>query len=488
MSDLANFNATQSSSEPRLDRDADSRSTRGRGDLPLDIVDAAVMAALEVASHRFRLGDPNDDDGAPVLMSTRRGISSSRHLILPSDTTAIEVDEPPSTTSTRRPSERCDSYGGDTMPDTPHRAPTICSVRVGVHGGIGMVGNIGCAQRISYTVIGDVVNVAARLESLGKSVHCYPMVLVSSALASKLNPRFAVRRLGPTALIGRHRPIDVTQAIGFLSNGGRIGGRGGGTEVRSPMALERSTPTTHAHVAPSNATPRADALVADIGELTSAFPTLNVSVPLQEALFINNSIFTDFLHLGIGLLTLPTSSEGSSAGGTPNSGREATTGTLTPQDPSDMSPRVNLPGYVHINEDESHDATTVVPSRGGHEQRDELYATSFSEDINNNIPSTTTSDPITTTTASDLGAGGGGRGAAGGGGHPPHALLQQQLARVPTGEYAKPLTDALTQLAALLHRACQFDQSVEEAQWESFFDLSEVTQVILNGTVSMTSK
>ncbi|MBO0345284.1 HAMP domain-containing protein [Roseibium sp. CAU 1637] len=86
-------------------------------------------------------------------------------------------------------------------------------IRIGVHKGPLIVGDIGAPGRVNYTVIGDTVNAASRLESLGKDVDedAEVCVLVSRQIADSLPP--AVRRedLGPRSVKGRQETLDVVR-------------------------------------------------------------------------------------------------------------------------------------------------------------------------------------------------------------------------------------------------------------------------------------
>eukprot|EP00727_Mastigamoeba_balamuthi_P012692 m51a1_g8045 hypothetical protein (714) ;mRNA; f:85365-87901 len=49
-------------------------------------------------------------------------------------------------------------------------------VRVGIHVGEILIGNIGCADRINYTVCGTTANISARIEQLGKAYGVSPLI------------------------------------------------------------------------------------------------------------------------------------------------------------------------------------------------------------------------------------------------------------------------------------------------------------------------
>ena len=84
-------------------------------------------------------------------------------------------------------------------------------VRIGVHTGKVVVGDIGTTARMNYTVIGDAVNVAARLQEHGKQVdpHARVIALASAETVSQIPEGYAGLSLGKVQLRGRDEPLTV---------------------------------------------------------------------------------------------------------------------------------------------------------------------------------------------------------------------------------------------------------------------------------------
>jgi class 3 adenylate cyclase len=74
-------------------------------------------------------------------------------------------------------------------------------VRIGLNTGTAMVGNIGSADRLSYTAIGDTVNIASRIEGLAKEYGIE--IMLSETTAEHLGRNFALRPVGETSIRGR---------------------------------------------------------------------------------------------------------------------------------------------------------------------------------------------------------------------------------------------------------------------------------------------
>lgn len=79
-------------------------------------------------------------------------------------------------------------------------------VTIGIHTGIMLVGDMGSSHRQSYTVVGDAVNVAARLQS--QCADQGVRVLVSASTAHQ-TPLVDWTALGELHIIGRQQPVEI---------------------------------------------------------------------------------------------------------------------------------------------------------------------------------------------------------------------------------------------------------------------------------------
>ncbi|MBF0623541.1 MAG: CHASE2 domain-containing protein [Magnetococcales bacterium] len=84
-------------------------------------------------------------------------------------------------------------------------------MRVGVHTGPMVVGNMGGRQRIDYTIIGDAVNLASRLEGANK--YYGTGILISESTWQRVQDGVDVRPLGPIQVRGRKHPEGLYQLL-----------------------------------------------------------------------------------------------------------------------------------------------------------------------------------------------------------------------------------------------------------------------------------
>jgi len=75
-----------------------------------------------------------------------------------------------------------------------------------------IAGNIGSEAIMSYTVIGDAVNLGARLESLNKQYGS--RIIISEATRGQLSGAYVLRALGDVVVKGKTKPVAIFEVVG----------------------------------------------------------------------------------------------------------------------------------------------------------------------------------------------------------------------------------------------------------------------------------
>jgi len=106
---------------------------------------------------------------------------------------------------------RCQAKLAEMRPAFKERIGKDMLMRIGMNTGPVVVGNMGSRARFDYTMFGDSVNLAARLEGANKQFGTYTMI--SQFTLDLLDDSFTVRELARVAVVGRQEPVTVYEPM-----------------------------------------------------------------------------------------------------------------------------------------------------------------------------------------------------------------------------------------------------------------------------------
>ncbi|MEW5421362.1 adenylate/guanylate cyclase domain-containing protein [Amorphus sp. 3PC139-8] len=88
-------------------------------------------------------------------------------------------------------------------------------IRIGLHSGPVIVGNLGSPDRVNYTIVGDTVNVASRLESFGRNIDACAdaIILASEETVNRLTVPVIREPVGAAHLPGREALVEIWRLI-----------------------------------------------------------------------------------------------------------------------------------------------------------------------------------------------------------------------------------------------------------------------------------
>ena len=89
-------------------------------------------------------------------------------------------------------------------------------IRMGLHSGPVMVGNIGAPGRINYTIVGDSVNTAQRLEALGKKFMSNEediIIILSQEIFDVTGREIEAKSLGLHSVPGKRGALEIFKLL-----------------------------------------------------------------------------------------------------------------------------------------------------------------------------------------------------------------------------------------------------------------------------------
>ncbi|GHU44162.1 hypothetical protein FACS1894190_15310 [Spirochaetia bacterium] len=95
-------------------------------------------------------------------------------------------------------------------------SPSPILTRIGINSGDMVVGNMGSERKMNYTVMGNEVNIASRLEAVNKMFGSW--ILISENTYNATGDKFLCRRLGRVKVSGISSAVVVYELLDFAEN------------------------------------------------------------------------------------------------------------------------------------------------------------------------------------------------------------------------------------------------------------------------------
>jgi adenylate cyclase len=106
---------------------------------------------------------------------------------------------------------RCQKKLAELRPYFKGKIQSDLKMRIGMNTGAAVVGNMGSKTRFDYTMMGDSVNLASRLEGINKEFGSYTMI--SKSTLGEIGDTFGVRELSRVRVVGKKESVAVYEPM-----------------------------------------------------------------------------------------------------------------------------------------------------------------------------------------------------------------------------------------------------------------------------------
>lgn len=109
---------------------------------------------------------------------------------------------------------RCVAYVHAFNDERRKKGEPIFHTRFGINTGVAIAGNIGTPERMNYTLMGDIVNTASRLQNKNKDYGTE--ILISEEVAKRLEGRYTIRLIDHAEVKGKKDKLALYELIGRI--------------------------------------------------------------------------------------------------------------------------------------------------------------------------------------------------------------------------------------------------------------------------------